>query len=121
DGGANELVAFSSVRSGTPKGGAASTNDVNLQFLAPFSGRVRVLLNQRDCAATTLSGISLFTRVNGGSNTLDDQNAEGTNSWMAHVYDGVNKSVNYNGTFTSYLGYNTVAEQFDELFGGADV
>jgi len=40
----------------------------------------------------------------------DNQNSTATNSWIGHVYEGVN--------FTTYTGHYTEAETFDQSFGG---
>lgn len=126
DGGTNAPVAFSYTNSGNPKGGSSNSNDVYVSFTAPFSGRVRVLLNQRfNCGATTPSGISVYTNVNGGSNTLDNQNLEGNNVWIGHIYDFnyANPNPPYGSTFSTYLGYyfpgTPSDDQFTETFGGS--
>jgi len=48
--------------------------------------------------------------VNSYPNSADDQNTAGTNSWVGHVYDGIN--------FSSYIGHYTETENFNEFFGG---
>ncbi len=45
-----------------------------------------------------------------GSASLDDQTTRGTNSWIGHVYDGVN--------FNTYAGNYTTPFFFNENFGG---
>ena len=44
------------------------------------------------------------------NNSTDDQNVAGTNSWIGHVYDGLN--------LDTYIGHYTELELFDESFGG---
>ena len=41
----------------------------------------------------------------------DDQNMAGTNSWVGHIYDGIN--------FNNYVGHYTEPELFDQGFGGS--
>lgn len=94
-------------------------NNVYASFTAPFSGQVRVLLNQfGNCSATTPAGLSLRLNVSGGSNTIDDQNASATDSWIGHLYEGTNSAVNWNQPFQNYLGYYALPETFNETFGG---
>jgi subtilisin-like proprotein convertase family protein len=116
DDGTNSLVTFSYANTGNPK--SSNTNNVFVSFSSPFSGRVRVLINQRyNCSAVSPTGISVYSLVSGGSNTLDNQNAAGNNTWIAHIYDGTNFGTNYNGSFSPYLGYNTEPETFNQGFG----
>ncbi len=42
--------------------------------------------------------------------SADDQNATSTDTWTAHMYDGMN--------FSTYYGHFTETETFNELFGG---
>ncbi|MEO9145252.1 MAG: YDG domain-containing protein [Ginsengibacter sp.] len=114
----NSQEAFSYSNTGNPKGG--NSNNVFIQFTATFSGRVRVLLNQRyNCSATSPFNISVFTKVNGGSNTFDNQALEGSNVWIGHIYEGMGTG-SYTGTFSPYLGYYTLTDdQFEDGFGGS--
>jgi hypothetical protein len=55
--------------------------------------------------------VSLTTvTVNPFLDITDDQNAAGTDSWIGHVYDGIN--------FNSYIGHYMETENFNESFGG---
>lgn len=49
--------------------------------------------------------------VNPYPTSTDDQNATATDSWVGHVYDGIN--------FDNYIGHYTKTESFNELFGGS--
>lgn len=59
------------------------------------------------CVTSTSVTVSPF------SNSGDDQNATGTNSWIGHAYDGI--------SFNSYIGQFTESETFNESFGGNQV
>lgn len=90
----------------------ANPGNVYLSFTSPFSGQARVLLNAlTDCSLTTVTGIKAYLTQTGGSNTLDDSTAVGTNSWIGHVYDGV--------PFSNYIGYYPQTETFREQFGSS--
>ena len=113
-------IAYGSGNTGNPKATSGS-NDVYLNFTAPFSGRVRVLLNQRvDCDAVLPGAISLFARVGiGSANTIDDKNATGSgpNKWRGQIYLGTNAAQPISGTFAPYLGYyDLFADEFYEMF-----
>ncbi len=53
---------------------------------------------------------SVTVTVSPYPNSTDDQTATGTNSWIGHMYSGMN--------FQNYIGHFTEAETFDEGFGG---
>lgn len=51
------------------------------------------------------------------ANSLENQLAQGTNSWIAHVYDSTNQSTTFNQNFTNYFGSFTATETFYRDFG----
>lgn len=94
-----------------------NANNVYVSFTSPISGQVRVLLNaQSSCTATAITGLTVNVNVPSGSNTGDDANAAGNNTWIGHMYDGT-------ALFNNYIGYyNTTAyggktDEFQEQFG----
>ncbi|MGC3978118.1 MAG: hypothetical protein QM751_07750 [Paludibacteraceae bacterium] len=93
-----------------------NSNNVYLSFVSPLSGQVRVLLNGRTNCSANISGLTVNVNVSEGSNTQDDANAAGNDTWIGHIYDGA-------GVFTNYIGYyNTTAfsgksDEFKESFG----
>ena len=56
------------------------------------------------CISTTTATISAF------GNSTDDQSAAATDTWVGHLYKGMN--------FENYIGHFNEAEIFDEGFGG---
>ena len=53
---------------------------------------------------------STSVTVNGYPNSTDDQSTAGTDTWIGHIYNGIN--------FDNYIGYFSESETFDEGFGG---
>ncbi|WP_424493590.1 hypothetical protein [Salinimicrobium sp. GXAS 041] len=51
-----------------------------------------------------------------GSCFVQGQNENGVNSWVGHVYDGTNRNISYNETFTNYLGSYTEDPVFEQNF-----
>jgi hypothetical protein len=60
--------------------------------------------NSTGCVASSSVLISSYP------NSTDNQNATGTDSWIGHMYSGMN--------FQNYIGHFTETETFDEGFGG---
>jgi len=113
---ATPYLAFSYSNTGNPCTNAA--NNVYATFTPDFSGQVRVLINRRsNCSSTTPGGLNVIINVSGGANILDDQSSAGSDSWIAHLYEGTNSTKAFNENFTNYLGYYTENETFDETFG----
>jgi hypothetical protein len=111
------ILASSVVNTGNPA--SANANDVFVSFTSTLSGQVRVLINNRiDCGSLNPQNITTIANVSGGSNTLDNQSAAGTNTWIGHIHDGTNSGVAFNGTFTGYVGDYNQTETFNETFGG---
>ena len=101
-------IALSYSNAGNPCTSAA--NNVYVSFTPGFSGQVRILINRKsDCSASTPSGLTVNVNVSDGSNTLDDESAAGSDSWIGHIYDGMD--------FDNYLGYYNQTEAFEESFG----
>ena len=101
-------IASSYTNSGNPC--STNANNVYLSFTSTISGQLRILINRlTDCADASITGLTVNVNVSGGSNTQDDQNASGTDSWIGHIYDGTN--------FNNYLGYYNQTETFKEGFG----
>ena len=82
--------------------GSYQTSDV-FASLAAGNYTVNVKSNSGCITATTVV-------VNSYGNSSDDQNMVGTNTWIGHMYSGIN--------FGSYIGRFTEPEIFDETFGG---
>ena len=90
--------------------GATSTP---YNYTATYSGQIRIY----NCSSNNSSRI-LTIAVTGGSNTQDDQTAQGTNQWIAHIYKWTGGAPPANA-FVRYIGiYKTEAETFSENFGG---
>lgn len=114
---ASPAIAFSYSNTGNPCTSVA--NNAYVTFTPDFSGQVRVLLNRKYfCSSSQLTGITVMLNVKGGSNTLDNQTAAGSDSWIGHLYEGTNSGIAYNADFSNYLGYYTQTETFNETFGG---
>jgi hypothetical protein len=102
------IIAASATHSGTLC--STAENNASVTFTATFSGQVRVLINEAgNCASILPDNIVVRANVNGGGNTLDNPSAAGTDSWVGHIYDGIN--------FNNYLGYYPQSEIFQEGFG----
>ena len=56
------------------------------------------------CTASTSVVVSTYP------NSTDDQTSAGSNSWVGHIYNGIN--------FQNYIGYFAEGETFSESFGG---
>jgi hypothetical protein len=114
---ASPAIAFSYSNTGNPCTSVA--NNAYVTFIPDFSGQVRVLLNRKYfCSSSQLTGITVMLNVKGGSNTLDNQTAAGSDSWIGHLYEGTNSGIAYDADFSNYLGYYTQTETFNETFGG---
>ena len=102
-------VAFSTSNTGNPCSSIA--NNVYLSFIPAFSGEVRVLINRKgNSNSITPSGLTIKINVSGGANSLDDQTAASSDSWVGHIYDGM--------SFNNYLGYYLIgSETIQEAFG----
>jgi hypothetical protein len=110
------LLASSNSNTGNPC--TNQSRNVNISYLSTITGQIRVNINRTsDCTAVTPNGLTVNVNVSSGSNTQDDQNAAGNNTWIGHIYDGTNSGVAYTGSFSNYLGYYTQSETFDESFG----
>ncbi|RKS53018.1 galactose binding lectin-like protein [Gillisia mitskevichiae] len=75
-------------------------NNANLNMVGDYT----VIATVNGCSSSPIT-----TTVNSSLSTAD-QNSSGENSWLGHVYDGVN--------FNTYIGNYAISETFDESFGG---
>lgn len=111
----------------TGAGGATITS-----WVAPFSGRIKVLLSRDNCVNNnTGSGTMTLTLLAVGNN-IDNPNAFGTNTWVGHVYDyagggspgGENSPSTISNTTSPFLPSNYVgsyvipSETINTGFGG---
>ncbi|MCM0665657.1 T9SS sorting signal type C domain-containing protein [Flavobacterium tyrosinilyticum] len=114
---------------------ATSNNgNVSINWTASFTGTLLVRINNStNCNSTAGNNSTITVSYTGGNNTVDqvNANAEGNNSWIAHVYDfsdtaSVNPLTDTNAfTNGSYLGYflqpNTITgntTSFSQDYGG---
>jgi hypothetical protein len=117
----NVNIAFSSGTNGT-----SITN-----WVAPFTGQVKIVLSYDACNFTSVTGRTVTISLVSVGNTLDNQNAMGTNTWVGHAYNWIGTSpppggtspANPSATFPfnpeNYLGYyNINSESITESFGG---
>ena len=86
---------------------SSATSSATLDWTASFTGVLRIEFTATICQ-TNANTDTLTATFIGGSNTVDDANAAGTNSWIGHVYDFSNSSVSVPPTdanaFANYLG-----------------
>ncbi|URM37711.1 T9SS sorting signal type C domain-containing protein [Flavobacterium anhuiense] len=131
------ITLYNATSTGTTIGSADASNnngDATINWTATFTGTLYVRVNNRtSCTSTAGNNSTITVSYTGGNNIFDlpNANAEGTNSWIAHVYD-FSDSANVNplsdtDAFTngSYLGYflqsNTVTgntTSFSQDYGG---
>ena len=117
----NVNIAFSSGTNGT-----SITN-----WIASFTGQVKIVLSYDACNFTSVTGRTVTISLVSVGNTLDNQNAMGTNTWVGHAYNWIGTSpppggtspTNPSATFPfnpeNYLGYyNINSESITESFGG---
>ncbi|MBL7800497.1 MAG: hypothetical protein JNL95_07200, partial [Chitinophagales bacterium] len=86
-----------------------TANTASVDWTATYTGFVRVNLHVYPC--TNGNSATVNVKVVGGSNTQDDQNAYGNGNWIGHVYDASTA-----GSFTTYTGYYTESENFNQSF-----
>ncbi|MGN6530396.1 MAG: beta strand repeat-containing protein, partial [Ginsengibacter sp.] len=86
----------------TLNGGSSQPNNT-FSGLSAGTYTVAITTNSGCTASTTATVISY-------PNSADDQNATGSDSWIGHLYSGMN--------FQNYKGNFTETEQFNEGFGG---
>jgi len=113
------ITLFNQANTGTSLGTATSnSNSFSVGWTATFTGTLFVRINNSaNCSSTTGNNSTIAVSYTGGNNTTDkvNENAEGTNSWIAHVYDfpdtvTTNPLSDANAfTNSSYLGYFTQA------------
>ena len=109
-------AAGNSYLGGSSSNGAATT----VNFVATFSGRIRVLvLRGTGCSSTGGGGTSgtLTITQTGLANNYESQNEYGLNTWVGHIYNAGGSSPIPFST-PNYAGYYTTAETINENFGG---
>ena len=117
----NNNIGFSSGANG-----AAISN-----WIAPFSGQVKITLSKGSCDFSDPTGRTVTLGLVSVGNSLDNQNAMGTDTWIGHAYNWVSPTLPPGGTspaspsntfpFTpeNYVGYyNIGTENINEGFGG---
>lgn len=131
-----DIFNMSNVNIGFASGiNGASINN----WTAPFSGQIKIVLSFDSCNFSSISGKTISISLVSVGNTLDDQNAMGTNTWVGYAYDwiylppspgefelppgGATSPVSPTNTFPfnveNYLGYyNVGSETIVENFGG---
>ena len=131
------ITLFNSSNTSNNVGTAVEPNNGNAgatytDWLATFTGTLFVKINNNSGCSSTGSNSTITVRYTGGSNSVDQQNREGNDSWIAHVYD-FSSSVDPDPiteanafTNSSYLGYFTQANtvtgtttSFSQGYGGA--
>ncbi|MDX6180810.1 T9SS sorting signal type C domain-containing protein [Flavobacterium sp. Fl-77] len=114
--------------------GNASANNtgVSLNWTATYTGEVRVQFNDNaNCGNSANNTVTITAAYTGGSNSSDSQTAEGTNSWIGHVYDFSNSTVavppsdanafaNYLGSFNQANAVTGTTTAFSQSYGGTD-
>ena len=106
-GGSTGTINVSASGGGTPynyslNGGTYQTSSLFTGFAAgTYTLNVK---NSTGCVASSSVVISSY------ANSSDNQNATGTDSWIGHMYSGMN--------FQNYIGHFTETETFNEQFGG---
>jgi len=84
------------------------TNDAPTSFP---EGTTTVTWTVTDKSGNTATDTQDVTVTSNGVISGDDQNTEGNDSWIGHIYNGTN--------FQDYYGYTTEPQEFDENFGGS--
>ena len=86
---------------------SSTTSSASLDWTASFTGVLRIEFTATNCQ-TNANTDTLTATFIGGTNTVDNSNLAGTNSWIGHVYDFSNTSVAVPPTdanaFANYLG-----------------
>lgn len=112
-GATDKYVWYSVASVGTPL--KTSTNNADNTYttntLASTTNFWVSILSAAGCESARTQVTATFP-----ANSPDSQTTVGTNTWVGHVYDGLNYSVAYNGNFTNYYGNYTEPETFDQQF-----
>ncbi|MFH7003088.1 T9SS sorting signal type C domain-containing protein [Flavobacterium bizetiae] len=103
-------------------------------WVAPFTGVLYIrYINNGSCSDVSNAPSNISVTFTGGTNKFDSPLAQGTDTWIGHVYDFSNASSipmppSDTDAFSNYLGYfsqpNTVSgttTSFAQNFGGDDV
>ncbi|URC13507.1 T9SS sorting signal type C domain-containing protein [Flavobacterium sp. B183] len=127
--GSNTSSYIGSAVAGGNNSAATLTN-----WQATFTGILHVrYTNDSNCSTTSGTASDVSVIFTGGSNSVDSQTAQGTNSWIGHVYDFSNGSevpvppsnadafANYLGSFTQANTITGSTTAFSQGFGGNDV
>jgi hypothetical protein len=132
--GNENLTLFDDLDTSTSIGFNSSASGTSIiNWTAPFSGIVRVLLSKGSCVNDGTTGGNTTITLNSIGNTHDSQTVTGTDSWVGHVYNypggnmpGGTSPASISTTsapFTNanYAGYyNIGTENFDTNFNNND-
>ncbi len=109
--------------------GASITN-----WVATFSGQIKIVVANGNCLNSSIINFTTRLELVAVGNTEDNQNAMGTNTWVAHVYNWIGNAPPPGGAVSpnsptntipfessSYCGYyNINSENIAQNFGGTD-
>ncbi|MBW1657834.1 T9SS sorting signal type C domain-containing protein [Flavobacterium quisquiliarum] len=114
-----------------------STGATITNWVAPYSGQVKVVVSTGSCSNNGITGTGGLTlSLISVGNTLDDQTLAGTtdNTWRGHIYNWTSATTPPGGTSPTsvttttpfsgaeYVGYyNEAGESITQSFGGNDV
>ena len=99
-------------------------------WVAPFSGQIKITLSYGICNVSSPTGKTITLSLISVGNTLDNQNAFGTDTWVGHAYNwtggpppgGASPTApvaTFPFNLENYVGYYAVpSEPFTEGFGG---
>ncbi|TAF60199.1 MAG: hypothetical protein EAZ58_13365, partial [Flavobacterium sp.] len=109
---------------------SSTTTSASLDWTASFTGVLRIEFTATNCQTNTNTDTLTATFI-GGSNTVDNPNLAGTNSWIGHVYDFTNNPdivpmppsdanafANYLGSFTQTNTVSGSTISFNNNYGG---
>lgn len=122
------LTLFNSTDTSTSLAyGTTGTNGTTgagiFNWTASFTGIAIIQLNDGACLTTLGVTDSIRSVYVTGSNTVDNPNTFGTDTWVGHIYnytDTATTPPSNSDAFTEYLGYYTIgSEVFSENFGAS--
>ena len=99
-------------------------------WIAPFSGQIKITLSYGVCNSSSTIGKTITLSLISVGNSLDNQNAFGTDTWVGHVYNWTGSAppggaspaspaATFPFNIENYVGYYSVpSESISELFGG---
>ncbi|MGL2999901.1 T9SS sorting signal type C domain-containing protein [Flavobacterium sp. RSSB_23] len=109
---------------------SSTTSSASLDWTASFTGVLRIEFTATNCQTNPNTDTLTATFI-GGSNTADNPNLAGTDSWIGHVYDFTNNPdivpvppsdanafANYLGSFTQSNTVSGSTISFNNNYGG---